>query len=103
MTLPDRVRDVRGTAGRRDLVFNDVAKHQYLDAFRAAVPRLRSGSLFVTDNALWGGSVCSPLDVLEDDANTRGVVELNRLCYASEELFSTILPIRDGLLVCLKR
>ena len=84
--------------GEFDLIFNDVDKHQYPDAFRKAVPRLRRGGLFITDNALWYGKVA------RDDADkyTAGVREFNRLIYAADDLYTTILPIRDGLAVCLK-
>ena len=85
--------------GEFDLIFNDVDKHQYPDAFHKAVPRVRSGGLFITDNALWYGKVA------RDDADkyTAGVREFNRLIYAADDLYTTILPIRDGLAVCLKQ
>ena len=84
--------------GEFDLIFNDVDKHQYPEAFHKAVPRLRHGGLFITDNALWYGKVA------RDDADkyTAGVREFNQLIYAAGDLYPTILPIRDGLAVCLK-
>jgi len=84
--------------GEFDLIFNDVDKHQYPDAFRKAAPRIRPGGLFITDNALWYGRVARE----DTDRDTEGVREHNRLAYSSEELYTTILPIRDGLAVCLK-
>lgn len=84
--------------GEFDLIFNDVDKHQYPDAFRKAVPRIRSGGLFITDNALWYGRVARD----DEDRDTEGVREHNRLAYSSAELYPTILPIRDGLAVCFK-
>ncbi len=87
------------TDGEFDLIFNDVDKHQYPDAFRVAVGRIRSGGLFITDNVLWSGRVARN----ESDKYTDGVREFNRLVYAAEDLFTTILPIRDGVAVCLKR
>lgn len=84
--------------GEFDLIFNDVDKHQYPEAFDKAVPRVRGGGLFITDNALWYGKVA------RDDADkyTKGVREFNRLIYSAEDLYPTLLPIRDGLAVCLK-
>lgn len=89
----------RSTLGPFDLIFNDVDKHGYPAAFRAALPRLRSGGLFITDNAIWGGDVARDVH----DPDTDGVREFNRLIYSSDELFPTILPLRDGVAVCLKR
>jgi len=85
--------------GEFDLIFNDVDKHQYPEAFHKAVPRLRRGGLLITDNALWYGKVA------RDDADkyTAGVRQFNQLIYAADDLYPTILPIRDGLAVCLKR
>lgn len=99
MLTGDSMELLKSTEGEFDLIFNDVDKHQYPDAFRAALPRLKSGGLFITDNVLWSGRVARN----ETDKYTQGVLEFNRLVYASEELFTTILPIRDGVAVCLKR
>jgi predicted O-methyltransferase YrrM len=85
--------------GQFDLIFNDVDKHQYPDAFRKAVPRLKPGGLLITDNVLWFGRVARG----ETDPDTEGVREFNRLAYSSPELYTTILPLRDGIAVCLKR
>lgn len=84
--------------GDFDLIFNDVDKHQYPDAFKKAVGRVRKGGLFITDNALWYGRVARG----DSDADTEGVRQFNRLIYSSPDLFPVILPIRDGLAVCLK-
>jgi caffeoyl-CoA O-methyltransferase len=99
MLTGDSMQLLNSVEGEFDLIFNDVDKHQYPDAFRAALPRLRSGGLFITDNVLWSGRVARN----EIDRNTQGVMEFNRLVYSSAELFTTILPIRDGLAVCHKR
>ena len=95
----DAIESLARTEGTFDLIFDDVDKHQYPASFKAAVPRLRSGGLFVADNALWGGSVAH---AAENDPDTAGVRELNRLAYATNGLFATILPLRDGVLVCRK-
>lgn len=81
-----------------DLIFNDIDKHQYPDAFHKAVPRLKRGGLFITDNVLWSGRVARK----ETDRDTEGVREFNRLIYSSDELYPAILPIRDGIAVCFK-
>jgi caffeoyl-CoA O-methyltransferase len=82
-----------------DIIFNDVDKTDYPRVLRLAVPKLRSGGLFVTDNVLWNGKVAKP----KPDETTRAILEFNRHIYESKELFTTILPIRDGLAVCVKK
>ena len=83
-----------------DIVFNDVDKEDYPRVFRLALPRLREGGLFVTDNVLWSGRVAEKNPT---DASTKAIMEFNRLLYGSKDLFTTILPIRDGLAVAVKK
>jgi caffeoyl-CoA O-methyltransferase len=82
-----------------DIIFNDVDKTDYPRVFRLALPRLKSGGLFVTDNVLWGGKVAQP----NPEAETAAILEFNKLIYGSKDLFTTILPIRDGVAVCVKK
>jgi len=89
----------------QDIVFNDVDKVDYPRVFKLAVPRVKKGGLFVTDNVLWSGRVASALTGLppsEKEAETRAIIEFNRLLYGSPEFFTTILPIRDGVAVAVK-
>jgi caffeoyl-CoA O-methyltransferase len=83
-----------------DIIFNDIDKHDYPRAFRLAIPKLRKGGLFVTDNVLWSGRVAEKNPKAE---NTRAIQEFNRLMYEAKDLFTTILPIRDGVAVAVKR
>jgi predicted O-methyltransferase YrrM len=85
-----------------DIIFNDVDKHDYPRVFRLAVPKLRKGGLFVSDNVLWSGRVAQPAPT-EKEEETRAILEFNRLLYSSPDLFSTILPIRDGVAVAVKK
>lgn len=91
---------VKKTPGKFNFIFNDVDKHQYPHALRAALPKLQRGGLFVTDNTLWSGKAARP--AAPDDKYTPGVQEFNRLVYASKELFPVLIPLRDGVTVCRK-
>jgi caffeoyl-CoA O-methyltransferase len=82
-----------------DIIFNDVDKIDYPRVFRLALPRLKSGGLFITDNVLWSGRVAKA----NPDANTKAIMEFSKLIYGSKDLFTTILPIRDGVAVCIKK
>jgi len=82
-----------------DIIFCDIDKEDYPRALRLALPKLRKGGLFVTDNVLWSGKVA---DKNATDASTKAIVEFNRLIYKSPDLFTTVLPLRDGVAVCLK-
>ena len=84
--------------GQFDIIFNDIDKHQYPKAFRKAVPRLRKGGLLISDNVLWSGKILDH----KPDADTAGILTYNRLIYSSKELFSTIVPLRDGIAISIK-
>jgi predicted O-methyltransferase YrrM len=83
-----------------DVIFNDVDKEDYPRVLRLVAPRLRQGGLLITDNVLWSGRVA---EKNPKDATTRAILEFNRLLYASTDFYTTILPIRDGVAVALKR
>jgi len=87
-----------------DIIFNDVDKEDYPKVFRLAVPRLCRGGLFVSDNVLWSGRV-PDAEAGDKDATdaTRALVKFNRMLYDARELFTTILPLRDGIAVALKQ
>ena len=82
-----------------DIIFNDVDKEDYPRVLRLVAPRLRKGGLFITDNVLWSGRVAEK----NPDATTKAILEFNRKLYDSNEFYTTILPIRDGLAVALKK
>jgi caffeoyl-CoA O-methyltransferase len=85
--------------GTFDIIFNDVDKDDYPRVFKLAVPRLKSGGLFITDNVLWSGRVA---DSTNDEATTKAIREFNKLLYGSKELFASIIPLRDGVAVARK-
>jgi caffeoyl-CoA O-methyltransferase len=83
-----------------DIIFNDVDKEDYPRVLRLIAPRLRKGGLFITDNVLWSGRVA---ERKATDAQTKAILEFNRKLYDSSEFYTTVLPIRDGLAVALKK
>jgi caffeoyl-CoA O-methyltransferase len=83
-----------------DVIFNDVDKEDYPRVLRLISPRLRKGGLFITDNVLWSGRVA---EQNPKESRTKAILEFNRLLYNSADFFTTILPIRDGLAVALKK
>jgi caffeoyl-CoA O-methyltransferase len=83
-----------------DIIFCDIDKEDYPRVVKLAVPRLRKGGLFVADNVLWSGKVAQQNP---SEATTKAILEFNRLLYSSPDLFTTILPIRDGVSVAVKK
>ena len=83
-----------------DVIFCDVDKEDYPRVLRLVPSRLRKGGLFITDNVLWSGRVAQKNPA---DAHTKAILEFNRRLYESNEFYTTILPIRDGLAVAVKK
>jgi len=83
-----------------DIIFNDVDKDDYPRVLRLIAPRLRKGGLFITDNVLWSGRVA---EKNPKETSTKAILEFNRQLADSKEFYTTILPIRDGLAVALKK
>ena len=84
---------IERSSGPFDIIFCDIDKRDYPKVYPFLATRLRAGGLFVCDNMLWSGKVAGP----DADDDTRGVRELTRLLYADPGLFTTILPLRDGV------
>jgi caffeoyl-CoA O-methyltransferase len=86
--------------GEFDIVYDDIDKDGYPDAWRAARDRIRFGGLYICDNVLWYGRV--PHDGEPPDRNTPAIREHNRLIAEDERYVSTIVPTRDGVLVAVR-
>jgi predicted O-methyltransferase YrrM len=87
-----------GLDGEFDIIFNDIDKKAYPDAFKKSLPRLKKGGLFISDNVLWKGRVTGD----EPDDTTKAVLEHNRLIFNTPQVHSTIIPLRDGVSVSRK-
>jgi len=81
-----------------DLIFIDVEKEMYPRALKKAFSRVKVGGLIVTDNALWSGRF------LEGDREpgTLGIQAFLRDSYRSRRLWTTVLPLRDGVALSVK-
>ncbi|MCE9625025.1 MAG: O-methyltransferase [Deltaproteobacteria bacterium] len=86
--------------GPFDLIFCDLDKRYYPQVLEVAVPKLKSGGLLIADNVLWSGKV---LDRHDHSKDTEGIRQFDKGIYCHPELFSSILPVRDGLSVSLKK
>jgi predicted O-methyltransferase YrrM len=90
--------------GDFDIVYDDIDKEGYPDAWRAACERVRVGGMYICDNVLWYGRVTGEV-ALETDREretTAAIVEHNALIAADERYLSTIVPTRDGVMVALR-
>ena len=94
----DAVEQMAGVDGTFDIVYDDIDKHGYPDAWRAARERIRVGGLYICDNVLWSGRILEP----DPDRDTSAILEHNRLIAEDERFLSTIVPTRDGVIVAVR-
>ncbi|MCI0436433.1 MAG: O-methyltransferase [Gemmatimonadetes bacterium] len=93
--VSEAVEALRAIEGPFDLIFNDIDKQSYPDALPVIRRKLRPGGVLIVDNALWHGRIFDPSD---ESVQTEGVRELTRLL-VRDEWVTSLVPIRDGLLV----
>lgn len=94
----DAIMSFAGVGGEFDIVFVDIDKTGYPDAWLAASGRVRIGGLYIADNTLSAGT----MTVLGEGETSEAVREHNRLIADDERYVSTIVPTREGVLVAVR-
>jgi caffeoyl-CoA O-methyltransferase len=100
----EAVATLESTDGEFDVIYNDIDKVGYPDAWRAARERIRVCGLYLCDNVLWSGRVTGE-ELPEDerqDWSTQAILEHNRLIAEDERYVSAIIPTRDGVMAALR-
>lgn len=98
----DGLQQVDYLEGKFDIIFLDLEKYQYPVAYHKCIGLLNSGGLLIADNTLWHGRVVedNPTDRVRA---TTGIQTYNKLVMEDNNLFSILIPIRDGVTVSMKR
>ncbi len=99
----DALESFAGVDGEFDIVFCDIDKHQYPQAWATARERIRPGGLWICDNSL-GIGAGTIVDQLEGRAAEMiaGIRAHDDAVSADATFLSEILPIRDGVMVALR-
>ena len=92
----EAVQTLRQTAGTFDLIFNDIDKEGYPASLPVVTEKLRPGGVLIVDNMFWHGQIFDAKDQTEE---TEGVRRLTTLITSDPGWISSIVPLRDGLLV----
>jgi predicted O-methyltransferase YrrM len=87
--------------GEFDIVFCDINKDGYPDAWRAARDRVRVGGLFIIDNVLGGGIVTGQVDESNKhfEVWAEAIRETNRMIFSDPDYRATLNPSRDGVTI----
>ena len=87
---------LRETARSFDVIFNDIDKEGYPAALAVIADKLRPGGLLIADNLLWSGQIFDPEN---KTPATEGIRAFTRMIATDPRWISSLIPIRDGLLV----
>jgi predicted O-methyltransferase YrrM len=100
----DASRYLHKVSGPFDLIFQDADKTGYGAMLDRLVDLVRPGGLIVTDNVLWDGEVVPGLvaEPHKNPADTAAIAAYNTRLSADPRLFTTILPIGDGVAVSVR-
>ena len=90
----------KGEAGTYDLAFIDADKTGYDAYYERCLKLMRVGGVMLFDNVLWSGKVA---DTKVTDADTSALRALNEKARDDKRVWSTLLAIGDGLLMCMKK
>ncbi len=85
--------------GPFDIILNDIDKEGYPDAIQPVKKRLRKGGFFITDNILWSGRIFDQ----EPEKSTQAILEFTRRLYDDPDFITSIIPLRDGISVSVKK
>jgi predicted O-methyltransferase YrrM len=98
----EAVATLESNDGEFDVIYDDIDKDGYPDAWRAARDRIRIGGMYLCDNVLWSGRVAAPDPEDPRPHYTEAILEHNRLIAEDERYVSAIIPTRDGVMAALR-
>lgn len=82
-----------------DFIFIDADKTNYINYYEMALKLIQPQGLIAIDNVLWDGKV---IDENEVTGQTREIRKLNDLLKNDTRVFTSLLPIADGLFLVQK-
>jgi predicted O-methyltransferase YrrM len=94
--MGEAVAKLRETEGPFDMMFNDIDKHGYPASIPVIKEKLKPGGILFVDNMLWHGAV---FDAADQSENNLGVKEVTRMLTTDPDFISSLIPIRDGVIM----
>ncbi len=83
-----------------DLIFIDADKENYLIYYDTCIDLIDKNGLIIIDNVLWHGEVA---DNTKKDKFTNIIREFNNHVKQDNKVIKHIIPIGDGLTICIKK
>lgn len=101
----DATRFLHKVSGPFDLIFQDSDKKLYEPMLDRLVDLLRPGGLLVADNILWNGEVIPGYVAQKkySEEDTAAIVSFSKRVAHDPRLYTSFLPVGDGVSVSVKR
>ena len=96
----ESLNELKDSSQRFDLIFIDADKENYLKYYEASMDLINKNGLIVIDNVLWHGEV---IDDTKNDKFTNIIREFNTHIKKDRRVAKNIIPIGDGLTICIKK
>ncbi len=96
----ESLKELKDSSQKFDLIFIDADKENYLNYYETCIKLINKNGLIVIDNVLWHGEVS---DDKKNDKFTNIIREFNKHIKKDNRIVKNIIPIGDGLTICIKK
>ena len=96
----ESLKELKDTKKLFDLIFIDADKENYLNYYESCMNLIDKKGLIVIDNVLWHGEVA---DDANNDKFTNIIRDFNNHVKQDKRITKNIVPIGDGLTICIKK
>ena len=96
----ESLKDLKVSKKLFDLIFIDADKENYLNYYESCMNLIDKKGLIVIDNVLWHGEVA---DNANNDKFTNIIRDFNIHVKQDKRITKNIVPIGDGLTICIKK
>ena len=96
----ESLKELKDTKKLFDLIFIDADKENYLNYYESSMNLIDKKGLIVIDNVLWHGEVA---DDANNDKFTNIIRDFNNHVKQDKRITKNIVPIGDGLTICIKK
>ena len=95
----ESLKELKDTKKFFDLIFIDADKENYLNYYETCIDLIDKKGLIIIDNVLWHGEVA---DNANNDKFTNIIRDFNNHVKQDKRVTKNIIPIGDGLTICIK-
>ena len=96
----ESLKELKNSGQKFDLIFIDADKENYINYYDISIDMVVSGGMILIDNVLWHGEVS---DSSKNDKYTNIIREFNNHIRKDIRIIKNIIPIGDGLTICIKK